>query len=161
MRAGTIVAGVIVFLLGLAGLAELFGEAFLPFSLAIVSAYLTTLGALILFAAITLIGLGLIIGGTVARPTVVVASGVVATEPIGTRVVYEVLSDLELTVLRYLSQGKNASEVSNITGVANSTISEKITVLRTRGYITDKNTLTEKGFEALHPTETMPPTATP
>jgi hypothetical protein len=161
MRAGTIVAGVIVFLLGLAGLAELFGEAFLPFSLAIVSAYLTTLGALILFAAITLIGLGLIIGGTVARPTVVVASGVVATEPIGTRVVYEVLSDLELTVLRYLSQGKNASEVSNITGVANSTISEKITVLRTRGYITDKNTLTEKGFEALHRTETMPPTATP
>src|SRR5437899_1549298 len=154
MRAGTVVAGVIVFLLGLAGVAELFGEAFLPFSLAIVSAYLTTFGALLLFGAITLIGLGLIIGGMVARPAVVAASRVTATEPVGSRVVYEVLSDLELTVLRYLSQGKNASGISNITGVANSTILEKITVLRSRGYITDKNTLTEKGFEALHRTET-------
>jgi membrane-bound ClpP family serine protease len=159
MRAGTIVAGVIVFFLGLAGLAELFGEGFLPFSLAIVSAYLTRFGALVLFGVIAIIGLGLMIGGAVSEgPEVAVAREVVVAEPLGTRVIYETLSDLELTILRYLSQGKTEREISNTTGVAHSTISEKVAILRARGYITpEKNTLTEKGFEALRQTEPIPP----
>src|SRR5690242_7849845 len=126
MRAGTIVAGVIVFLLGLAGLAELFGEALLPFSLAVVSIYLTSFGALVLFGVIIIIGLGLIIDGVIPEGSkVVVANGVVVAEPLGTRVAYQALSDPEFAVLLYLSQGKNPIEISNIMGVPDSTISQK------------------------------------
>jgi hypothetical protein len=164
MSAGTVVAGVITFLLGLAGLAEIFGRPVLPFSLAVVSFYITPLGALLLFAVIAILGLGLIIGGIVegdrkvvvaepvaAQPVVVAAPGTVPA-PVG-----YALTDLDITILRYLSQGKDAHYVSKVTHVDRPTISEKIARLQAYGYVTSRHTLTEKGYEVLRRVDTAQP----
>jgi DNA-binding transcriptional ArsR family regulator len=157
MRAGTIVAGIIVLFLGLAGFAELRGDPVLPFSLAIISVYLTPIGTLVLFMAITVIGLGLIVVGLVtSEPKVVAEREVLVAQPVGSRVVYETLSELDLAILRYHSQGKNAHEISRIIGVDHLTVTEKMAKLRALGYLTEKDALTEKGYEALRRTE--PPT---
>src|ERR1022692_735095 len=97
MSAGTALAGLIVSALGLVGLMQMYGYAVLPFNLAIVSVYLTTLGAVLLFAAIAVVGLSPIIGGlatlgkmevvTVIQPTVV-REVVVLNQPITTAAVY-------------------------------------------------------------------------
>ena len=171
MSAGTVVAGIIALFLGAAGLLELYGRPILPFSIAIVSAFITPFGALVLFGVIALIGLGLIVGGlvwnepkvvpevrkevVVVSPTPQVIAPVVA--PVAVPVAYETLSDLEITILRYLSEGKDAREISKLTGVAHPTISEKLAKLYGEGYITEKHALTEKGFEALRRAGTQPP----
>ena len=172
-------AGVIVFLLGLVGLLELYGRGVIPVNLAVVSTYLTFTGALVLFGAIAIIGLGLIIGGlatlgeeeptkvvverpaqpAVVPPVVVVTQPAVMSQPViappaqgaTPRVVtaYAAPSDLEISVLRYLSQGKKADEIAQRTGVSDAAISEKMTKLYTEGYTTEQHALTEKGFEAL------------
>jgi hypothetical protein len=138
---------------------QLYGYTVVPVDLAVVGVYLTTLGALLLFGAITVIGLGLIIGGlatlgerevvTVAQPTVV-REVVVLNRPIPNGSIYTAApSELDLTVLRLLSQGRNEGEIASVTGVALPIISEKITELYVEGYITEKRALTEKGFEAV------------
>jgi hypothetical protein len=129
-----------------------------------VSVYLTTLGALIIFGAITAVGLGLIAGGlatlgerevvTVTEPTVI--REVVVNQPIRTAVIYPALSELELSVLRLLSQGKNEGEIANATGVALPIVSEKVMKLYIEGYTTEKHALTEKGFEAVQHAAALP-----
>jgi len=177
MSAGTVFAGVIAFLLGAVGLLQLYGRAVVPVNLAVVSAYLTFEGALVLFGVIAIVGLGLIIGGlvtlgeeeprtvvvekavqpSVVPPTVVVTQPVVGASsgatPTGVVTGYPPLSELEFTVLRYVSQGKREDEIVRMTGVSREVISEKMTALYSKGYITDKHTLTERGFEALQQTD--------
>jgi len=175
MSAGTVVAGLIALFLGAAGLLELYGRPILPFSIAIVSAFITPFGALVLFGVIALIGLGLIVGGLVwnehkvvpevrkeviivsATPQVIAPVVAPVVAPVAVPVAYETLSDLEITILRYLSEGKEAREISKLTGVAHQTISEKLAKLNGEGYITEKHALTEKGFEALRRAGTQPP----
>jgi membrane-bound ClpP family serine protease len=157
MSGPTVIAGAIAFLLGLVGLLELYGRAVVPVDLAIVSVVLTADGALFLFAAITLIGIGLIVGGIatlgdeqrVVVPPRQLKSQVVVVQPSPSGVVYETLSELELSVLRLLSQGKSEDEIATSTGVEKSVVSEKIAKLQSQDYITDKHTLTVKGLEAL------------
>lgn len=156
MSASTAVAGVIVFLLGLVGLLQLYGRALLPVDLAVVSVYLTTDGALLLFAALTLLGIGLIVGGVAtigeserAAPLTEKEKDVVVMQPGPSAVVYNALSDFELSVLRFLSNGKSEEEIASATGVDKPIIAQKIAKLRDLGYITDTNKLTEKGYEAL------------
>ena len=140
-------------MLGLVGLIELYGNAIIPVNLAIVSAYLTRTGAFVLFGGIALIGIGLIIGGLATmgeeEPKPIVQKEVVVVQPSSIGVGYDVLSDLELSVLRLLYQGKNEEEITRTTGVACPIIADKIRRLYELGYITDKNALTEKGYEAL------------
>ena len=165
MSAGAALAGLIVSALGLVGLMQVYGYAVLPFNLAIVSVYLTTLGAVLLFAAIAVVGLSPIIGGlatlgkmevfTVIQPTVV-REVVVLNQPITTAAVYAAQSELDLSVLRFLSQGRNEREIANMTGVALPIISEKMTKLYVEGYITEKRALTEKGFEAVQHSAGLP-----
>jgi Mn-dependent DtxR family transcriptional regulator len=167
LSASTAVAGVIVFLLGAVGLLEMRGSAVVPVNLAIISTYLTTTGAYVLFGAIALVGLGLIIGGIATigdkprvvqtEPPVVLAQPIVAqmgSTPVAqvaapAQLGYEVLSDLDILVLRYLSWGKKPGEIAGATGVSEQIVSEKIARLQMDGYITDGHALTEKGFEAL------------
>ena len=158
MSAGTVLAGLIVSALGLVGLMQLYGYTVVPFNLAVVGVYLTTLGALLLFGAITVVGLGLIIGGlatlgdrevvTVGQPTTV-REVVILNQPIPAATVYAAPSELDLSILRLLSQGKNEGEIASVTGVALPIISQKITKLYVEGYITENRALTEKGFEAV------------
>lgn len=119
---------------------ELYGYTVLPFDLAIVSTYLTMLGALLLFGAIAVVGLGLIVGGLATMgeesPRPVVEKEVVVMQPAPSTVVYEALTELELSILRFLSQGKSEDEVAKETGVERSIISDKIAKLQNRGYIT-------------------------
>ncbi len=65
MSGGTVVAGVIAFFLGVIGLLQMYQKTVLPINLAIVSVYLTTLGVLVLFGVIALVGVGLVVGGLV------------------------------------------------------------------------------------------------
>jgi hypothetical protein len=165
MSAGTVLAGLIVSALGLVGLMQLYGYAVLPFNLAVVGVYLTTLGALLLFGVITVVGLGLIIGGlatlgdreviTVGQPTLV-REVVVLNQPVPTSGVYAAPSELDLSVLRLLSQGRNEGEIASATGVALPIISEKVTKLYVGGYITENRALTEKGFEAVQHSAALP-----
>jgi hypothetical protein len=165
MSAGTVLAGLIVSALGLVGLMQLYGYAVLPFDLAVVGVYLTTLGALLLFGAITVVGLGLIIGGlatpgarevvTVNQPTLV-REVVVLNQPVPSSSVYAAPSELDLSVLRLLSQGRNEGEIASATGVALPIISEKVTKLYVEGYITENRALTEKGFEAVQHSAALP-----
>jgi len=164
MSAGTTVAGVIVFLLGAVCLLQLYGMVALPIDLAVVSVYLTTLGALVLFGAITIIGLGLMVGGlattdddraataaaVVAEPTVV--REVVVDRPVPSAAFYPSLSGLELQILRLRSQGEGAAAISRSTGVSEEIVSEKLTKLYAEGYTTETGALTEKGFDAIQST---------
>jgi len=85
---------------------QLYGYTVVPVDLAVVGVYLTTLGALLLFGAITVIGLGLIIGGlatlgerevvTVAQPTVV-REVVVLNRPIPNGPIYTAAAPLSST----------------------------------------------------------------
>jgi len=114
MSAGTVLAGLIVSALGLVGLMQSYGYAILPFDLAVVDVYLTTLGALLLFGVITVIGLGLIMGGLAtlgerdataeSQPTAV--RGGSNLEPANPyAAVYAAPSQLDLSVLRLVSRG--------------------------------------------------------
>jgi DNA-binding CsgD family transcriptional regulator len=170
LSAGTVVAGVIAFVLGAVGLLQLYGRVMLPFDLAIVSVYLTTLGALLLFGAIAVIGLGLIIGGiatidepetVVVTPAPTVVREVVVNQPVPAVAAYPTLSELEVSILRLLSQGKTDAEMATATGVSTAIISEKVTKLYAEGYITEKRALTEKGFEAVQPARPPPVYARP
>jgi hypothetical protein len=153
------VAGAIALLLGAVGLMQVFGSAILPFDLGIVSAYLTTEGAILLFGAIAVVGLLLMIGGlvtlgerenpTVVQPAVVQQPALVAAQA----TTYPVLSSLELSILRFVSQGVKPGEIASKTGVSESLVREKIVKLRAEGYMTENNTLTEKGFEVLRASE--------
>ena len=78
-------AGAIVLLLGAVGFMAIDGRIVLPINLSVLSVYLTTLGAEIMFGAIAIIGFGVMIGGiasmgdeeptrTVAERTVVINS---------------------------------------------------------------------------------------
>ena len=154
MSAGTAVAGVIALALGALGLLQLYGYQIVSVNLAIISTYLSFDGALVLFGAIAVIGLGLLIGGLATlgeseTPRPVVQKEVVVVQPNPAPVVYAALSELELSVLRLLSQGKNEGEIAQGTGVSRPIVSEKVAKLRSEGYITDTHALTEKGFEAL------------
>jgi vacuolar-type H+-ATPase subunit B/Vma2 len=133
----------------------------LPIDLAVVSLYLTTLGALGLFGAITIIGLGLMVGGlatmgddrtttTTAVPTGPTAvRQVVVGRSVPTAGFYPSLSGLELQVLRLRSQGEGAAAISRSTGVSEGIVSEKLTKLYAQGYTTESGALTEKGFDAI------------
>ncbi len=154
LSAGTVVAGAIALLLGAVGLLELYGHTVVPVNLAIVSAYLTTDGALLLFGAIAVVGIGLMVGGLVSlgdeeAPVTEVQKEVVVVQPVPSSAAYEALSELELSILRSLSQGRSEEEIAASTGVAPSIVSEKVAKLQSMGYITDKHALTERGFEAL------------
>lgn len=167
LSGSTVVAGLIVFLLGVVGLLQLFGVAIIPFDLAVVSAFLTVTGAIILFGAIALVGIVLIVSGlatvgeprrivepAVVQPVVVaapVAAGTVVAAPAA-----RVLSDLELVTLRDTSQGKSAREIASATGVSEPIVMDKVAMLRAEGYLTDKNTLTEKGYEVLRVADQRP-----
>jgi hypothetical protein len=63
MSAGDVVAGAIVLLLGAVGFMAIDGRIVLPIKLSVLSVYLTTLGAEIMFGAIAIIGFGVMIGG--------------------------------------------------------------------------------------------------
>jgi|GEM_PF-2496833 hypothetical protein len=63
MSAGDVVAGAIVLLLGAVGFMAIDGRIVLPINLSVLSVYLTTLGAEIMFGAIAIIGFGVMIGG--------------------------------------------------------------------------------------------------
>jgi membrane-bound ClpP family serine protease len=162
LSGGTVVAGVIVFFLGVIGLLQLYQRTILPVDLAIVGAYLTTLGALVLFGVIALVGIGLMVGGlvTLGEPqektvveTPMVQPTVIVTQPLDSATVrgygYVALSDLELTILRYISQGKTSAEIATLTGVSEVKVKEKFAKLRVGGYLTDKDELSEKGLEVL------------
>lgn len=56
-------AGAIVLLLGAVGFMAIDGRIVLPINLSVLSVYLTTLGAEIMFGAIAIIGFGVMIGG--------------------------------------------------------------------------------------------------
>ena len=56
-------AGAIVLLLGAVGFMAIDGRIVLPINLSVLSTYLTTLGAEIMFGAIAIIGFGVMIGG--------------------------------------------------------------------------------------------------
>ena len=56
-------AGAIVLLLGAVGFMAIDGRIVLPFNLTVLSVYLTTLGAEIMFVAIAIIGFAVMIGG--------------------------------------------------------------------------------------------------
>ncbi|MDA4114022.1 MAG: hypothetical protein OK474_08250 [Thaumarchaeota archaeon] len=164
MSAGTVLAGLIVSALGLVGLMQLYGFAVLPFNLAVVDVYLTTLGAVLLFGAIAIVGLGLVIGGLatigerevarVSEPTII--REVVLNQPIRTVTAYAALSELDLSILQLLSQGRNEGEIASVTGVALPIISEKIARLYIGGFITEKRALTERGFEAVRHSGELP-----
>ena len=133
----------------------------MPFDLAVISLILTTLGALLLFGAIALVGMVLIVGGLatmgpqrverVAQPVIVTQSA-----PVSTVTGPRILSDLEIVTVRYASQGKRPTEIAAATGVSESIILDKLAMLRAEGYLTDKNELTEKGFEALRVADQRP-----
>jgi len=59
------------------------------------------------------------------------------------------LSEMDEEILRKLAQGNKASEIAKSTGTAESMISGHIEILHVKGYLNDKNLLTEKGYEAL------------
>jgi hypothetical protein len=172
MSLGTSLAGVITFFLGLAGLLDYYGHPVLPFSLTVISVLFTSAGALLLFGFITVIGAGLIIGGFVegeeeTKLTVRdlqklgLTKKEVVVVPAGNQVPVETLSELDVVVLRNLSQGKDEQEISKLTGVSRVTIAEKMTTLYAHGYITEEHSLTEKGFEALRRAEPPPVPQTP
>jgi DNA-binding CsgD family transcriptional regulator len=167
LSGSTVAAGVIVFLLGVVGLLQLFGVAIIPFDLAVIGVFLTTLGAILLFGAIALVGIVLIVGGLaatgpkpverVAHPTAV--TPVVLAQPVPTATTTpgtRILSDLEIVTLRYASQGRRPGEIAAATGVSESIILDKLAMLRAEGYLTDKNGLSEKGFEALRVADQRP-----
>ena len=168
MSASTALAGAITFAIGALGLLDVFGVHILPFSMAVISTLVTTAGAIVLFGLITLVGIGLIIGGlagadetTVTTQPVVVEPAVVVSQPITAEVMETpranpTLSDLELTTLRYLARGRKPGEIAQTTGVSEAVISEKVDRLRLGGYITADNTLTEKGFETLRLADGLP-----
>jgi DNA-binding CsgD family transcriptional regulator len=167
MSLGTSLAGVITFFLGLAGLLDYYGHPVLPFSLTVVSVLFTPAGTLLLFGFITVIGVGLIVGGFVEgeEETKLTVRDVqklgltrkeVAVVPAGNQVLVEALSELDVVILRCLSQGKDEKEISKLTGVSRVTITEKMTKLYAHGYITEEHSLTEKGFEALRRAEPPP-----
>ena len=156
MSAGTAVAGVIALALGAVGLLQLYGYYVVSVNLAIISTYLSFDGALVLFGAIAVIGLGLLIGGLATlgepeTPKAVVEKEVVVVQPTPAPApaVYGALSELELSILRLLSRGKNEEEIARGTGVSRPIVSEKMTKLHNEGYITGTHALTEKGFVAL------------
>ncbi len=82
------------------------------------------------------------------QPTVVVTqptdSGLVSTT-----YGYTALSDFEVAILWYRSQGKASEEIATLTGVAEVKVKEKAGKLRAGGYLTEKDALSEKGFEAV------------
>ena len=158
MGAGDVVAGVIVSFLGLAGLADIYGESVLPFHPSSIGILLSPFGALVVFAAMAAIGVALIIGGALDnRPEVIVRESKtpVAVARSGTSGSHSALPDLDLAILRYVSQRKSEKEISDLIGVDNRIVSEKITKLRAEGYLTDKNELTEKGFGTMSQIETV------
>jgi len=63
MSAGEVVAGAIVLLLGAFGLLAVLERFVLPVNLGVLSIYLTTLGATIMFGAIAIVGFAVMIGG--------------------------------------------------------------------------------------------------
>jgi hypothetical protein len=158
MGAGDVIAGVIAAFMGLAGLADIFGRPILPLRLASIGLVLTPEGALLLFGAMAGIGIALVASGAMPgkREVVVreasVAVPVVISQP-GASVVYESLPDLDHAILRYLSQGKSEGEITEFTGVDGKIVSGKIQKLRAEGYLTEKNDLTERGYNALKPIE--------
>lgn len=169
MGASTVLAGAITFLIGALGLLDVFGVHILPFSLAVISALVTTLGAIVLFGVIALVGVGLMIAGlvgadettVVTKEPVVVEPAVVVTQPFtaevtGTPRYYPTLSDLELATLRYLARGQKPGEIAQSTGVSETIINDKVERLRQGGYITADNSLTEKGFETLRVADGLP-----
>jgi DNA-binding CsgD family transcriptional regulator len=153
MGFGTVVSGLITFVLGFLVLADIYGTRVLPFSMAAVGILLTRTGALVLFGAMVVIGVALIVNGAVSDDRAIIVREV--DKAVGKRVAYDTLSELDLTILRLLSQKKNAKQISEITRVDHHVISKKILRLRMEGYITEKDELTEKGFEALRRTEVV------
>jgi hypothetical protein len=157
MKAGSVMAGIIVGFLGFAGLMDIFGRPIVPINLASIGIVFTPSGALIIFGAMAAIGVALVVDGVVSGEAKVVVLEASTAQPIIVRSTGapQPLPELDLAVLRYVSQGKRTNEISVATGVDNNLISEKIRRLRTEGYITEKDELTEKGFEALRRTETV------
>jgi hypothetical protein len=60
----------------------------------------------------------------------------------------EELNQLEVTILRMLSQGSKVESISSSTGVSALVIEQKIKELQKKGYLLGDK-LTEKGFQAL------------
>ena len=138
MRAGLIVAGVLLLVIG-------FG-----LSLTIIGALI---GIPIGFIGFVMILVGLFTSGTKIVPVaqqqqqvVVVPSQPYVETP---KKLERRLSSLEIAILREISQGKSIDDLSKITGVDAAIISEKIGNLYVEGYLTRDRLLTEKGFEAL------------
>jgi hypothetical protein len=145
MGAGSVVAGVIVFVLGAAGLISLAGYMVPPLNLASVAVLFTRDGAFVLYGAIAVIGIALIVtGGIEEKPPVVVV-----TSKETPAVVVSGLTSLELTILRSFSIRKSRKEIAKETGVSEKVISEKADKLRTEGFVTSGDALTEKGYEAI------------
>jgi hypothetical protein len=84
---GEFVAGAIALVIGAFGLLAVLGRVVLPINLAVLSVYLTQTGAIVMFAAIAIIGFGLLIGGLVdmagddVHTTTVTKEVVVVTNP--------------------------------------------------------------------------------
>ena len=81
---------------------------------------------------------------TVGQPTTV-REVVILNQPIPAATVYAAPSELDLSILRLLSQGKNEGEIASVTGVALPIISQKITKLYVEGYITENRVLPRRG----------------
>jgi hypothetical protein len=168
LRIGSTIAGLVVFVLGLVGLAQMLGYPVVPFSLNL-SAYLTDTGAFVLFTFITVVGIGAMASG-LATPDEArfsesdladlrqTASEIRAARrgvplPVyraGPALPQDLLSELEVTILWNVSQGRDSvPALSRTTGVDPMIVSRRMGGLRDLGYLTADDKLTERGFDEL------------
>lgn len=162
LRVGSLIAGLFFLAIGLAGFYYIDLASRIPF----VGGYASqALGGVTIVAAVfVLIGLILTANGFRSKPTKlsideikklgltgeqIKEAGAKPTIVVSGEGARPVLSSLELTILRHLSQGKNPDELTKVTGVDDSIISGKVSALTTQGYITQNRRLTERGFEAI------------
>jgi Winged helix-turn-helix DNA-binding len=171
MGAGSVLAGFIVLLLGVAGLLSVFGYVILPLDLASISLLFTRDGAIVLYGAMAVIGIGVMadVGpsesprereGTLTisevqrlgltKPQVVVVAQT-AQPALGrsVTVIEPELATLDLTILRGLSRRESRKEIARDTGLSEKVVSERVDKLRSEGYIDAGDMPTEKGYEAI------------
>jgi len=166
MRGGSLLAGLIVIALGAAGLSSMYGAVALPFLTPLIN-YLDFQFALLLFGGITVIGFVVLADGfrgsetklSVKEMKELGLTGKSAEAPADPMVTAAPSStvkadnfhptEMDITILRNLSEGKKPRDISKLTGVSEQVILSRMDVLRNQRYTTYQYRLTEKGFEAL------------
>jgi DNA-binding CsgD family transcriptional regulator len=146
MGAGSVLSGLIAMALGVTGILGMYGFITYPIPLAALVDFFGFGLTFLMFAAIAVVGVIVIIEGSMTERIVAVP----ATAAMG-RVV--AMTSLDLTILQLISEGKSAREISRITGVSRHEVEQRMSILRSEGYLTRDHHLTASGYDAIKPGE--------